>query len=132
MGDLNMASLDMEGPYDFTEEKIDEIVTEKSAGNYALGRMKKDKKTKKETKTFLVSYVGRSDDDVNNRLKEHLEEKYKKFKYSYATSPKEAFKKECKNYHDFNPPDNKKHPDRPDNTDWKCPYCDVFKEDEDK
>ena len=28
-----MSSLDMEGPYDFTSEKIDEVVTKTSPGN---------------------------------------------------------------------------------------------------
>ncbi len=54
--------------------------------------------------------------------------KYKHFKFSYATSPKAAFEKECKNYHDFGGSeklDNKQHPERPDGTNWECPVCDT-------
>lgn len=57
-----MASLNMQGPYRLTIEKIDEVVTRTSTGNYALGDVKDN--------TFYVYYVGRSDDDVNERLKQ--------------------------------------------------------------
>jgi len=63
-----------------------------SPGNYSLGRVADG--------TFYVSYVGRSDSDLNDRLKDWVGE-YKKFKFSYATSPKAAFEKKCQNYHDF-------------------------------
>lgn len=46
-------SLAMGKSYDLTNEKINEIITKKSAGNYAYGNIKND--------TFMVSYVGRSD-----------------------------------------------------------------------
>lgn len=114
-----MASLNMNGPFDLTVEKIDEEIIKTSAGNYALGYMKED--------TFIVQYVGRADKDLNKRLKDWVG-KYIKFKYSYASSPKDAFEKECKNYHDFgeNKLDNKIHPDRPDGSSWECPVCDIF------
>mgnify|MGYP007017318806 CR=1 FL=1 len=133
-----MASLNMQGPYPLTKDKIDEIITKTSAGNYALGYVNEDK-------TFIVQYVGRADIDVSDRksvvyvgradadvasrLKQHVGEKYKRFKYSYATSPKAAFEKECHNYHDFGESkslDNKIHPDRPANSNWKCPRCNIF------
>ena len=116
-----MATLNMNGPYELTTEKVDEFITRTSAGNYALGYVK-DKK-------FIVKYVGRADDDLNDRLKVHVDEGYASFKYSYATSPKAAFEKECENYHDFGEKeslDNKIHPDRPDGCSWKCPKCDKF------
>ena len=119
-----MPSLEMRGPYDFTSEKIDEVTTEESPGNYALGYVREDN-------VFIVEYVGRSDSNLNQELKTKLFEtkpKYKSFKYSYATSPKAAFEKECKNYHDFGESerlDNKIHPARPNDTNWKCPTCDI-------
>ena len=113
----------MNGAYDFKSEQIDAVVTRTSPGNYALGYVK-------NTNTFIVLYVGRSDNDLNKELKSRLSwTKYKKFKYSYASSPKAAFEKECKNYHDFGGKaklDNEIHPARPENTDWKCPVCDIF------
>jgi hypothetical protein len=120
----NMRSLDM-GPttYNLTIEKIDEVVTKTSPGNYALGYIS-DKK-------FILKYVGRSDDDVNARLKQWAgkSSKYKNFKFSYASSKKEAFEKDCKNYHDFGESEElylNLHPDRPDGTDYKCPRCDHY------
>jgi len=117
-----MPTLDMQGPYDLTTEKINEIVTQTSAGNYALGYMN-------DSNAFIVEYVGRSDSNLNERLLKHAGEGYEKFKYSYAQNSKEAFEKECKNFHDFGGSDkldNKIHPDRPADKDWKCPYCDNY------
>ena len=113
----------MEGPFVFSATKIDEEVTKKAAGNYALGY-------KNEESVFIVKYVGRADSDLNKRLKDHIGENYKYFKYSYATSPKAAFEKECENYHDFGENkklDNEIHPDRPSNSkDWSCPRCNIY------
>jgi len=105
-----------------TNEKIDQMVTQTSPGVYVL-----DKAT---TGPFHVDYVGRSDDDLNPRLKTHVGSEYKYFKFDYAASPKNAFEKECELYHDFGGPegslDNKVHPDRPTGSDWKCPRCSIF------
>lgn len=114
---MTMASSGLKGSYALTESGIDANVTRTSAGAYALGRVKDE--------TFLVSYIGRSDDDVNDRLKDHVDD-YDRFKYAYFPSPKAAFEKECNLYHDFDPPDNKIHPARPNNTNWSCPRCDKF------
>jgi len=111
----------MEGPHVFSSSEIDKVVTKTSPGNYALGY---------SNDTFIVQYVGRSDSDVNQELKARLTSKYKHFKYSYATSPKAAFEKECHNYHDFGGSekklDNTIHPARPAGTGWKCPVCNIF------
>lgn len=118
--------LEMDGPHALTTNEIDRVVTRTSAGNYALGHYKGN-----GSKTFIVMYVGRADSDLAGRLKDHVGEKYPLFKFSYATSPKAAFEKECKNYHDFGGSqklDNKIHPDRPVGAHWKCPYCDKFEE----
>lgn len=118
-----MLSLDMNGSYDLTEKQIEEKVKENKIGNYALGKVKK----KNEKLTFIVKYVGRSDDCLRGRLKDHIGE-YDKFKFSCATTIKEAFEKECNNYHDFgeNELGNDIHPRRPEGEDWKCPRCKNF------
>lgn len=116
-----MATLNMNGPYELTSAKISAVVTKTSAGNYALGYVRDDK--------FIVHYVGRSDTDVAARLKQHVGKQYTRFKYSYATSAKAAFEKECRNYHDFGGKeklDNTIHPDRPAGSGWKCPRCNIF------
>jgi hypothetical protein len=117
-----MPSLGMKGPYALTKSKIDEVVTRTSAGNYALGYTN-------DKGAFIPRYVGRSDSDVNAELKSKVSTKHKQFKFSYATSPKAAFEKECRNYHDFGGKDkldNDIHPARPAGTDWKCPVCKIF------
>ena len=112
-----MAELNMQGSFNLDEDTIDEKVTKTSAGNYALGR-------KDDEGTFLVSYVGRSDSDVNDRLKYWIENsKRPLFNFSYAPSAKAAYEKECQNYHDFKPPDNDVHPDKQSGSNWKCPVC---------
>ena len=111
----------MLGPYNLDNETIDNQITKKSAGNYGLGYVD-------DKGVFIVKYVGRSDEDLNSRLKKHVGN-YKMFKYCYATSPKVAFEKECNNYHDFGEAkdlDNEIHPDRPEGSDWKCPSCKNF------
>lgn len=121
-----MATLYMSGSYSLDEKTIDKVVTKKSAGNYALG------KTDSSDGKFIVSYVGRADEDLNARLKKWAKESnYSQFKFSYASSIKAAFEKECQNYHDFGGSkklDNKIHPDRPKDKEYECPVCDIFDE----
>jgi hypothetical protein len=105
----------MNGPFDFTSEEIDKQVESNRIGNYALGYMNGD--------TFMVKYVGRSDTDLNLELKARLDRPYSKFKFSYASSVREAFDKECRNYHEFGGKgslDNEVHPARPSGADWPC------------
>lgn len=117
-----MATLSMHGAYELKLEKIDQVVTDTSLGNYALGYTSGD--------VFYVRYVGRSDTDVNNRLKSWVgkNKRYVHFMFSYAKSLGEAFGKECQNYHDFGGKeklDNENHPQCPEGTNWKCPVCGV-------
>ena len=112
-----MPSSGLKGSYPLTDQGIDENVTKASPGAYACGHVKDN--------SFYVDYVGRSDDNVAGRLKDHVG-KYARFKYEYYASAKTAFEKECKLYHDFNPSDNKIHPARPSGSGWKCPRCSAF------
>jgi len=110
----------MKGPYKLDAETIDAKVTRMSPGNYVLGR-------KNEEGKLFVGYVGRSDSDVRAQLKSRVDRtKDLLFKFSYANSPEAAFEKQCKYYHDFDPPGNYSHPARPRGTTWRCPRCDIF------
>jgi len=115
-------SYSLSGLESLTNEKIDKMVTQTKPGVYVLDRTTGG--------GFQVNYVGRADTDLNRRLKDWVESKYKYFKFDYATSPKDAFEKECALWHDFGGPegklDNDKHPERPNGTDWKCPRCKIF------
>lgn len=113
-----MASTGWTNYYNLTAAGVDAAITRTSPGAYALGRVGEDG-------TFYVSRVGRSDSDVNARLKSQVGD-YTHFKFGYFSSPKAAFEKECRLYHDFNPRDNKIHPDRPNGSGWECPVCTIF------
>lgn len=114
-----MASSGLSGPYSLTSAGIASAVTSTSAGAYALGKTADDG-------VFHIHYVGRSDDDVAGRLQSHVTKWYPQFKFGYFSSPKAAFVKECRLYHDFDPVDNKVHPARPTNANWSCPVCTLF------
>jgi len=112
-----MASLNMKGPYLLNANSIDRTVESERIGNYALGHNNEDDK-------FIVNYVGRSDSDVKSRLLYWVDNSARPFfKYSFADSVKDAFEKECRNYHDFNPSDNDIHPDKPEGRTYRCPVC---------
>jgi hypothetical protein len=117
-----MANSGLNGPFELTEQGIDYSVTLTSPGAYVLGKQGGDGK-------FYISYVGRSDNDVNDRLHDWIG-KYSQFKFGYLESPEMAFVKECNLYHDFGGPekglDNEVHPQRPENSNWQCPRCNVF------
>ncbi len=122
MSRLSMGEVD----YAFTSEDIEEAVTKKSPGNYGLGHIHKEG-------GLVPKYVGRSDSDLREELRQKLNVKvnnermggkYSRFKFSYAESATEAYERECQNYHDFlSQLDNKIHPAKPEGTNLKCSVC---------
>lgn len=122
-----MAGYGLDGPWNLTDEIIDENFTETKPGNYILCK-------KADSKGYFVpNYVGRSDNDLKDRLHKWVG-KYKYFKAEYATSAQQAFEKECNHWHELGGPegklDNKVHPARPDGKDYDCPVngCEHLKE----
>ena|SRR2546430_13897370 len=109
-----MANSGLTGPHTLSKTTVDAVVTKKSPGAYALGH------TRTTDQAYIIQYVGRSDEDLNARIKQ-WDGVYAQFKYGYFPSPKAAFDKECQLFHDFTPPDNKVHPARPQGSNWKCP-----------
>jgi hypothetical protein len=120
-----MPKLNMEGPFPLTKEAIDANV-EETIGNYALGTIENIKTNNTSQNIFYVQYVGRSD-NINRRLKEHIEEKYTYFRFTHSASLIAAYKKECRDYHAFGAEelDNIIHPAKPENApaDLRCPVC---------
>lgn len=113
-----MAETGLFGPHPLTEAHIDKYVSQ-AIGVYALGHTASNG-------AFYPKYVGRSDVDLNDRLKDHVGS-YAQFKYGHYETVKAAFDKECNMYHDFKPQlDNTIHPDRPKGTNYKCPRCNVL------
>jgi hypothetical protein len=114
-----MASTGLEGPFPLTKQGVENAVTKKSAGAYALGYTNSNN-------NFAVEYIGRSDDDLAGRLQQHVPEPFQQFKASYFPSAQEAFYKECRLYHDFPNQNNKVHPARTKGKNWSCPVCRIF------
>ena len=117
-----MASLGMLGPFALTDIDVNKRVPENVMGNYAFGYIDK------EDGAFVVFYVGRSDFDLKKEIKQQMRNDCAKgcthFMFSIAKSKKEAFEKECRNYHDFGECDclnNDIHPAKPAGTEYKCP-----------
>ena len=109
-----MANSGLYGPFALTADGVSNNVKGIGPGAYALGSTGDDG-------IFYISYVGRSDDDLAERLQQHVIEYYPQFKYGFLDTAKAAFEKECHLYHDFNPPDNKVHPAVPKGTNCACP-----------
>lgn len=116
-----MATLDMFGPFILTDNEVNKRVPENVIGNYAFGYIN-------QKRVFVVRYVGRSDSDLKNEIKKQMKTDRAKgcthFKYSIAKSVKEAFEKECRNYHDFGGNEvlnNDIHPAKPAGTKYECP-----------
>lgn len=89
---------------------------------------------------FIVRYVGRSDnhaEGVRGRLHQHDNDKSKlkstHFKFDYFSPVKESYERECRIFHDFEPPDNDAHPPRPAGKKYRCPVSDAcFSGDQDE
>lgn len=114
-----MPSLGMKGPYRLTLEEIDRQVPTVHAGNFAVGY-------RTDSGAFVVRYVGRADADLNRTLKEQETDGSTWFAWAYAASEKEAFDRECRNYHDFAETaglENEEHPEPVAGTKWRCPVC---------
>jgi len=118
-----MPSTGLNGPYPLTHPEIRRVASRTSPGAYALGESRNG--------TFYINYVGRSDSDIAARLSQHVGA-YSQFKFGYFGSPKAAFEKECRLWHDFGGPsgnlDNKVQSARPTGANWQCPVCNVFRE----
>jgi len=118
-----MQSAAIQGPHRLTPQKVAEVVTRTSAGNFALGGVHEN--------GFCVLYVGRSDDDVAKELCSRANQypHYAAFVFSYAPSSRAAFDEECEVFHDFGGTerlDNVGHPQRPAHTEWLCPRCNFY------
>jgi hypothetical protein len=113
-----MAKSGLFGPYRLSFDTIYGLITQPSPGVFALGHVDLDGR-------FCISRVGRAEEDLAARLCSFIGTA-NLFKFGRLDSAQEAFLKECSLYHDFSPPGNMVHPDRPQGSDWTCPYCTQF------
>jgi hypothetical protein len=89
-----MGPLEMSGSFPLDDRVIDEVVSQTSPGNYALGYLDGD--------TFLVFYVGRSDSDVRLRLHEWVGTPSRYVRY--ASSAKAAWNTRRRDYFPWDAP----------------------------
>ena len=76
---------------------------------------------------FIIRYIGRSDLKLRSRLLQHAgAKKYRYFSFQITETILEAYRIECREYHNaVSFLDNKIHPRKPKNLDYKCPYCNL-------
>ena len=108
----------LKGSFPLNRAQVEAHVSVVSPGIFALGHRSAD------GSKFTIARVGRSDADVNRRLRDYIGQ-YSHFKFGYSPSSAEAFERECALYHQLNPRD-KAHPLRPAGTIWRCPKCEIF------
>jgi hypothetical protein len=112
-------SIQLSGPFPLTIQSVDASVTKMSPGVYALGYM--------QNQTFMIQRVGRSDTDLNARLKaDEYVGKYREFKAYYYPDAESAFHAECELWHTFGGTLNPNHPARPTGKTYKCRHCRLF------
>lgn len=107
------------GNFALTNTEIDARVG-KAIGAYLLGNGIDDQGS------LRVRYPGRSDSDLNGRLKQWVGS-YRWFQYGHLPTMQAAFNKECELYHAFGGDhgslDNSVHPAKPAGMNCKCPVC---------
>ena len=116
-----MVDLDMRGPYALNNDEVRRQVVANRKGNYAFLAYKDDG-------ALYIFYVGRSDTDLQAEIIARAADfpQLTHFMFSYASSAKGAYEKECKNFHDCGGAKvifNKIHPDRPNGANYYCPVC---------
>jgi len=108
------------GHFHLTEAVIDANVG-KSIGCYIAGdEIQADG-------SLTVKYVGRSDYDLNARLK-YWVNVYKYFQYGHYSTETDAYAQESRLYHAFGGSvelENSIHPAKPSGSSAKCPICGV-------
>lgn len=101
----------LQGPFNLTAIIIEATIKNGQIGAYILSRGNN-----------AAHYVGRSDNDIKARLKQHLTEgKYSQFWIEIVNSPLDAYYLECEWYHKYKPTDNINHPATLPGSAWKCP-----------
>lgn len=104
------------GPFELTEDAIEDNVSGALPGAYALG-------FSDARAGFLVQFVGRSGEDLRCKLLIHTPERHPQFCFTYCRTEEEAYLHECELYHAYLPPDNLVHPARPLHSSSQCPVC---------
>lgn len=117
-----MMNFGLSKPFPLDPATVERIIKLKAAGNFALGKLN-------DSGEFVAEYVGWSGSDIKSEIVAMLNSGYTAFEYSYALTPKDAFERDCRIFHDLGGDiilDNKEHPARPERVKWRCPLCDIY------
>ena len=101
-----------------TEANVKNSFPKKTTGVYFLGYEK--------NRVFHIKYIGRSDTRLRSRLLDHLRndnEDYTHFSFELTDTILEAYRIECREWHNAIDLDNKVHPRNPKKLNYRCPYC---------
>ncbi|MEO0071258.1 MAG: hypothetical protein ABIK39_04145 [candidate division WOR-3 bacterium] len=100
----------LRGPYQ--SDELDYVIKEGYPGVFVVSR---------EGQT--VALVGRAEKNLHAHLQKLFKRNwhYRYFWFEYASSPQDAFHKECRYYHKYPPKDKNRHPVPPRGHNWKCP-----------
>lgn len=113
--------------YPLTKEGIMIIPEDIEHGNYRIGI--------RSTLFghFHVKYIGRADDGLRPRMRQHLNDKIKKliddnpgnvfFDFNEQNNELDSYHRECRDFHDFDPDLNENHPAKPGQTCTQCKIC---------
>ncbi len=116
---------ELKGPFLLNKVTVNNRIDENAVGVYILEKVLSQDFLSQDL--LIAKYVGRSDTDLNRRLQDHVRnDYYKQFKFKICANKTEAYKEECRLYHELKEPhglDNDRHPDSPDDLDLECPYC---------
>lgn len=111
-----MAKMEMHGPFKLTPWTIEQTIEKNVPGNFALGHY--------DGKTFEAKFIGRDDRSLHHALIEQCEKcDYSHFKANYAMDAKDAYYRQCRNYHENQEFADADHPPRPEGTSLVCPVC---------
>lgn len=109
----------MVGPFELTHDTIEKKINKDAAGTYVLGRMIPFG----DARLFVPKYVGRSVQNLRERLKDHGG--FSHFKFRLTPSGEEAFRLQCEVFHRYRSSIiNRLHPSPPGSTARTCPLCD--------
>ncbi len=114
-----------DGPFPLSIESVDLQIEPGRVGVYVLLQVETG------SGDLVVIRVGRSDTDLNGRIKKYLsdplyeqDERYDlatHFSFAYLETSESAFETECVLYHDWKPHLNEQHPGRPRGSEACCP-----------
>jgi hypothetical protein len=100
----------LEGPYPLTLDSLESFVGRSPGAYIILGTNNKG------------VYVGRSDDDLRGKMKQHAPNPILRFFFEHTRTAMDAYNLECLWYHQYEPQEKVIHPGKSHSV-WSCLAC---------